>query len=110
MKKRSFAFILVAILICSMLSGCASLGSAIQTLKGELIGNSYPIWEYDNFGNRILTLSGDKIALEGGVDSNGEATSYVDITVDEAYFVITYIISNCEEYVKPIPRSTITET
>ena len=82
MKKRSFAFILAAVLICSILSGCASLGSAIQTLKGELIGNSYQIWEYDNFGNRILTLSGDKIALEGGIDSNGEATSYVDITVD----------------------------
>ena len=82
MKKRSFAFILVAVLICTMLSGCASLGSAFQTLKGELIGNSYQIWEYDNFGNRILTLSGDKIALEGGTDSKGEATSYIDITVD----------------------------
>ena len=63
-------------------TGCSSFLSTIQTLKGELIGNSYQIWEYDNFGNRILTLNGDKIALEGGVDENGELTSYMDITVD----------------------------
>ena len=82
MKKKIFALVLAGIMLCGVLTGCASLDSAFQTLKGELIGNSYQIWEYDNFGNRILTLSGDKIALEGGTDSNGESTSYIDITVD----------------------------
>lgn len=82
MKKRYVVLSIVCIMLCAVLTGCASLGSWFQTLKGELIGNSYQIWEYDNFGNRILTLTGDKIALEGGTDEYGEATSYVDITVD----------------------------
>ena len=85
MIKKNFKIIsVVCICLISMFlfTGCASFLSTIQTLKGELIGNSYQIWEYDNFGNRILTLNGDKIALEGGVDENGELTSYMDITVD----------------------------
>lgn len=82
MKKKVITICVACVLLCTVLTGCASLGSWFQTLKGELIGNSYQIWEYDNFGNRILTLTGDKIALEGGVDDYGEATSYIDITVD----------------------------
>lgn len=84
MKKKSIAIILVCVMAISCLSGCASLGSMFQTLKGELVGNSYQIWEYDNFGNRILTLKGDKIALAGDYDSeSGElVSSYIDITVD----------------------------
>lgn len=79
--KKYFKWPLILLLVFS-LSGCAYIGSVFQTFKGELIGNSYQIWEYDNFGERILTLSGDKIYLEGGIDTNGEVSSYVDITVD----------------------------
>lgn len=75
-------YLILFVLIIVSLTACASLGSAIQTFKGELVGNSYQIWEYDNYGNKILTLSGDRIALEGGIDTNGEVSSYVDITVD----------------------------
>lgn len=64
------------------LSGCSSIKSWIISIKGELFGNSYQIWEYDNFGNKILTLYGNKIALEGGTDNNGNESSYVNITVD----------------------------
>ena len=63
-------------------TGCSSVRSWIASVKGELFGNSYQIWEYDNFGNKILTLYGNKIALEGGTDSYGNESSYVDITVD----------------------------
>lgn len=80
--KNKILYILSLFILVFSLSGCAFLGSAIQTFKGELIGNSYEIWEYDNHGNKILTLSGDKIALEGGIDSNGNESSYIDITVD----------------------------
>lgn len=73
---------IVVILLVGGFSGCAQLGSWFQTLKGELVGNSYNIWEYDNFGNQILTIHGDKIALEGGTDSYGESSSYIDITID----------------------------
>ena len=84
MKKKIVAMVLMCAVVVGCLTGCASLGSMFQTLKGELVGNSYQIWEYDNFGNRILTLSGDKIALSGDYDSEtGElVSSYIDITVD----------------------------
>ena len=84
MKKKIVALIMVCVMAVGCLTGCASLGSMFQTLKGELVGNSYQIWEYDNFGNRILTLNGDKIALEGDYNSEtGElVSSYVNITVD----------------------------
>lgn len=84
MKKKIVAMVLMCAVLVGCLTGCASLGSMFQTLKGELVGNSYQIWEYDNFGNRILTLSGDKIALSGDYDSEtGElVSSYIDITVD----------------------------
>ena len=84
MKKKIVAMVLLCAVVVGCLTGCASLGSMFQTLKGELVGNSYQIWEYDNFGNRILTLSGDKIALSGDYDSEtGElVSSYIDITVD----------------------------
>lgn len=73
---------LVLVLCVVSLAGCSSFGSFIQSLKGELVGNSYQIWEYDNFGNKILTLNGDKIALSGSTDTAGETSSYIDITVD----------------------------
>ena len=84
MKKKIVAMVLLCAVVVGCLTGCASLGSMFQTLKGELVGNSYQSWEYDNFGNRILTLSGDKIALSGDYDSEtGElVSSYIDITVD----------------------------
>ncbi len=83
MKKKVLFISLVCVVMCGLLTSCASLGSWFQTLKGELVGNSYQIWEYDNFGNKILTLTGDKIALEGDYDEMGElVSSYVNITVD----------------------------
>lgn len=84
MKKKIIPIIAMVFYFAYILVGCASLGSMFQTLKGELVGNSYQIWEYDNFGNRILTLKGDKIALSGDYDSEtGElVSSYIDITVD----------------------------
>lgn len=82
-KKKVLSLLLVIVLIVGCIGGCASLGSWLQSLKGELFGNSYTIWEYDNFGECVMTLKGDKIALEGEVDENGElASSYINITVD----------------------------
>lgn len=83
--KRVYSVVCIVIMtvfVVASLSGCESVSSWIQTVKGELIGNSYEIWEYDNFGNKILTLHGDKITMDGGTDKSGEASSYIDITVD----------------------------
>ena len=74
--------ICIVVVMATTLFGCANLKSWFQSIKGELIGNRYTVWEYDNFGNRILTIHGNKIALEGGTDSLGENYSYIDITID----------------------------
>ena len=74
--------ICIVVVMATTLFGCANLKSWFQSIKGELIGNRYTVWEYDNFGNRILTIHGNKIALEGGTDSLGENSSYIDITID----------------------------
>ena len=74
--------ICIVVVMATTLFGCANLKSWFQSIKGELIGNRYTVWEYDNFGNKILTIHGNKIALEGGADSLGENSSYIDITID----------------------------
>ena len=48
-----------------VVSGCAKLASAINDIKGSLIGNQYTIYTYDNFGNLVLETSGKKIDIAG---------------------------------------------
>lgn len=83
MKKR---FVISAIALCMVISlcgcGAAVMERIIGELKGELVGNDYQVFEYDNFGNQVLQVSGNKIAMSAEVDSAGEPTSYIDITVD----------------------------
>lgn len=79
---KAILIICIVVVMATTLFGCANLKSWFQSIKGELIGNRYTVWEYDNFGNKILTIHGNKIALEGGTDSLGENSSYIDITID----------------------------
>ena len=79
-----------------LLSGCdiAWFSSTINELKGSLIGNSYTIGTYDNYGNKTLETSGKKISITGNkietisYDSNGKAirgydlSSVITITID----------------------------
>lgn len=83
MKKR-FAIIAIALCMVISLCGCgaAVMERIIGELNGELVGNDYQVFEYDNFGNQVLQVSGNKIAMSAEVDSAGEPTSYIDITVD----------------------------
>ena len=77
-----------------VVSGCAKLASAINDIKGSLIGNQYTIYTYDNFGNLVLETSGKKIDIAGNpvkttsYDENGkvitgyELSSVITITID----------------------------
>lgn len=82
--KKKFALISVALCMVMALSGCgmAVIEMAISELKGELLGNDYIISQYDNFGNQVLQVSGDKIALGAEVDSAGEPTSSSEVKSD----------------------------
>lgn len=81
-KKRIVLLSLLTVLIVGLFSGCAAISDFITSLKGELVGNDYVIYQYDNFGAPVFTVTGDKIAMSAEYDKAGEVTSYIDITID----------------------------
>lgn len=81
MTRNIIVGVLVAAIVL-VLASCAEFSNFISTLKGELVGNDYNIYQYDNFGEQVLKVHGDKITLDGEVDTAGELTSYIDITID----------------------------
>ena len=46
------------------LAGCSMLSSKLNDITGKLVGNSYTITTYDNYGNRVMTTTGDKINVQ----------------------------------------------
>lgn len=93
-KESVWLLALVAMISIFVVSGCAKLASAINDIKGSLIGNQYTIYTYDNFGNLVLETSGKKIDIAGNpvkttsYDENGkvitgyELSSVITITID----------------------------
>ena len=74
---------LIAVSLLMMIAcGCAAMENFVSRLKGELIGNNYEITQFDNWGNKTLTVYGDKITMDCETDESGEPTSYIDITID----------------------------
>ena len=76
MKKKKF---ITAVLLSFTLltSGCSigGLNSVINELHGSLVGNSYTIDTYDNYGNKTLETTGKKISITG---NKIETVSYDD--------------------------------
>ena len=95
MKKRVISIITIVVMLFS-LSGCSMLESKINDLKGNLVGNGYDIYTYDNYSDKVLEMSGDKISITGNktettsYDSDGskitgyDLSSVITITIDGA--------------------------
>ena len=81
-SKKWICLVLCAALALGSFSGCAALRSYIGQLKGELFGNDYKIQQFDDFGNLVFTVYGDKVSMDCELDENGEVSSYIDITID----------------------------
>lgn len=47
-----------------------------------MFGNDYNISQYDNWGNLVFTIHGDRISMNCKVNKEGETSSYIDITID----------------------------
>ena len=58
-NKRHITLILLATVLTSILCGCAALNDYIMTLRGELVGNDYVIYQYDNYGAPVFKVTGD---------------------------------------------------
>lgn len=97
--KRIKALLVTIICICIItgLTGCAANDDYMNDVKGNLSGNSYTIYTYDNYGQKVMTTTGDKINIAGnktkskGYDSEGNETTSYDVSS-----VITILIDGKE--------------
>lgn len=97
--KRIKALLTTIICICVItgLTGCAANDDYMNDVKGNLSGNSYTIYTYDNYGQKVMTTTGDKINIAGnktkskGYDSEGNKTTSYDVSS-----VITILIDGKE--------------
>ena len=92
-KKKTIAVLFFACLIGSV-TGCSFFESQINDIRGNLSGNNYTIYTYDNYGNKVLKTSGKKVNLSGNkieetsYDSDGSVitgysmSSVITITID----------------------------
>lgn len=88
---------IICICIITGLTGCAANDDYMNDVKGNLSGNSYTIYTYDNYGKKVMTTTGDKINIAGnktkskGYDSEGNETTSYDVSS-----VITILIDGKE--------------
>ena len=86
--------LILALLIAVGLSGCAAFQSGIHDLHGSIIGNSYTIDTFDNYGERVMKVTGKRIDIdpniieeysynsEGGWSKAKSLSSVLTITID----------------------------
>ena len=98
MKRiKALLAIITCICIITWLTGCAANDDYMNDVKGNLSGNSYTIYTYDNYGQKVMTTTGDKINIAGnktkskGYDSEGNETTSYDVSS-----VITILIDGKE--------------
>ena len=98
MKRiKTLLAIITCICIITWLTGCAANDDYMNDVKGNLSGNSYTIYTYDNYGQKVMTTTGDKINIAGnktkskGYDSEGNETTSYDVSS-----VITILIDGKE--------------
>lgn len=97
--KRIKALLATIICICIFtgLTGCAANDDYMNDVKGNLSGNNYTIYTYDNYGQKVMATTGDKINISGnktkskGYDSEGNETTSYDVSS-----VITILIDGKE--------------
>lgn len=88
---------IICICVITGLTGCAANDDYMNDVKGNLSGNSYTIYTYDNYGQKVMTTTGDKINIAGnktkskGYDSEGNETTSYDVSS-----VITILIDGKE--------------
>lgn len=93
-NKKTLCIILAAVLFIVPLSGWAWFESIVDAIQGNLVGKSYTIYTYDNYGEKVLETKGDKISVSGNkvketsYDSDGDIvtgydlSSVITITID----------------------------
>ena len=65
MKKGKVLILTLLSALLITLGGCAQFQSTLNELQGNLVGVSFTMETYDNYGQLTLTAKGDKIKLTG---------------------------------------------
>ena len=65
MKKGKVLILTLLSALLITLSGCAQFQSTLNELQGNIVGVSFTMETYDNYGQLTLTAKGDKIKLTG---------------------------------------------
>lgn len=124
---KLIALVSVVAIVISIMAGCSMIESKIQELRGDLIGISFDYYEYDSFGNHIMTAHGDKVNLEGvrvteyGYDGDGNLvknyslSSVVNITIDKHQHVacgssLIFVETGLEQVDVEIPEEITTSS
>ena len=93
MKYRKPLFLIILSALLTSLCGCAQFQSKLNELQGNLVGVSFTMETYDNYGQLTLSSKGDKIKLAGnkieemiatddGWVRHYEMSSVMTITID----------------------------
>ncbi len=124
---KLIALVSMAAIVISIMAGCSMIESKIQELRGDLIGISFDYYEYDSFGNHIMTAHGEKVNLEGvrvteyGYDGDGNLvknyslSSVVNITIDKHQHVacgssLIFVETGLEQVDVEIPEEITTSS
>lgn len=64
--KRKYKLIILVIITCiiaSSIVGCAKVKDLFGKLKGDLVGQRFTVSTYDDYGNKTLTVEGNKVTV-----------------------------------------------
>lgn len=84
--KKKLGMTLALFLFTLSLTGCsiASWSSGLNDIKGKLVGNSFHCYFYDNYGEKYMTVSGQKIGLTGNIVPDIQIDA-ANGSIDKAY-------------------------
>lgn len=66
MKTKIIIFSVI-LALCLSLSGCAAIGSEVNSLNGSITGNTYECQFFSNHGEKFMTAVGQKIDINENV-------------------------------------------
>lgn len=93
--KRIYNVVLAAALCLaiSLTTGCEWISSQFSAFKEDLIGNSYNINLYDNYGYNILNISGSKVSLSKNSTYSQSWQGDEMVTTEDVSSVITLTVN-----------------
>lgn len=101
MKKKKIIVCTLIVSLLVTLSGCLAIKSKINDITGSLVGNSYDIYTYDNYGELTMETSGDKVSISGNrtksisYDSDGSEITGYDLSSVITITIDGYEIESC---------------